>query len=81
VDALAVARSGETATTGLVWVVRATARNRALVARYPEVFGRAFPGSSRRWLEALTAGAAPPDEPGLIWSDVAGTRLFAWRRP
>ena len=28
------------------WVVRATARNRALVARYPEIFSAAFPGSS-----------------------------------
>ena len=77
---LAVARWGG-GTTGLVWVVRATARNRALVARYPEIFARAFPGSSRRWLDAITTRAAPPAEPGLVWSDVGGTRLFAWRRP
>jgi len=77
---LAVARWGPDATTGLVWVVRATARNRALLARYPEVFGRAFPGSSRRWVDALTLGARPPEEPGLIWADVGGTRLFAWRQ-
>ena len=63
-----------------VWVVRATARNRALVVRYPEVFAARFPGSSARWVAALTSGAEPPAEPGLVWSDVGATRLFAWRR-
>jgi len=77
---LAVARWGTDATTGLVWVVRATARNRALVARYPEVFARAFPGSSRGWVDALVNGVPPPEEPGLVWTDVGATRLFAWRR-
>lgn len=64
-----------------VWVVRATRRNRALVARYPELFASKFPGSSRRWVEALTHGTPPPAEPGLVWCGVRGTRLFAWRRP
>src|SRR4051794_17122332 len=77
---LAVARWGEAAAAHLVWVVRATTRNRALVGRSPEVFARAFPGSSRAWIEALTAGTTPPEQPGLVWSDVAATRLFAWRR-
>jgi transcriptional regulator with XRE-family HTH domain len=77
---LAVARWGDGATTGLVWIVRATARNRALVARYPEVFGSRFPGSSRGWVEALTLGVPPPAEPGLVWCDVGATRLFEWRR-
>jgi hypothetical protein len=63
-----------------VWVVRATARNRALVERYPEVFASRFPGSSRGWLEALTSGSSPPVEPGLVWCDVAATRLFGWRQ-
>lgn len=81
-EALAAARWGEKpATVGIVWVVRATARNRALVARYPEVFAARFPGSSAGWVRALTEGAAPPDEAGLVWCDVAATRLFAWRRP
>ena len=62
------------------WVVRATASNRALVARYPNVFETAFPGSSRAWTRALTAGGAPPEQPGLVWADVGGTRLFGWRR-
>jgi transcriptional regulator with XRE-family HTH domain len=79
--ALAAARWGATpATVGLVWVIRASARNRALVARYPEVFAARFPGSSSGWLRALTDGALPPSEPGLVWCDVRVTRLFAWRR-
>jgi hypothetical protein len=79
-EALAIGRWGEDATTGLVWVVRATARNRSLIGRYPEVFASRFPGSSRGWVAALTTGAEPPREPGLVWSDVNATRLFAWRR-
>ncbi|HET7472229.1 MAG TPA: helix-turn-helix domain-containing protein [Candidatus Limnocylindrales bacterium] len=77
---LAVARWGVGGTSSLVWVVRAMARNRALVARYPEIFASRFPGSSARWLAALTTGSPPPDEPGLVWCDVGATRLFAWRR-
>jgi hypothetical protein len=63
-----------------VWVVRASRRNRALVARYPELFASRFSGSSRRWLAALTEGAEPPAELGLVWCDLAATRLFDWRR-
>jgi hypothetical protein len=63
-----------------VWVVRATRRNRELVARYQDVFAARFPGSSARWVEALTRGIDPPHEPGLVWCDVRMTRLFAWRR-
>jgi transcriptional regulator with XRE-family HTH domain len=62
-----------------VWVVRATRRNRDLVARYPEVFRAAFPGSSAAWTAALTTGTPPPDRPGLVWCDVRATRVFAWR--
>jgi transcriptional regulator with XRE-family HTH domain len=62
------------------WVVRATRRNRELVARYPEVFAARFPGSSVGWARALSDGAPPPREPGLVWCDVAATRLFPWRR-
>jgi transcriptional regulator with XRE-family HTH domain len=65
------------------WIVRDTRRNRELVARYPEVFAARFPGSSRRWVEALTGsvgGMEPPTEQGLVWCDVEATRLIAWRR-
>ena len=61
------------------WVVRATRRNRSLVGRYPEVFAARFPGSSQGWARALVADEAPPRDPGLVWCDVPGTRLYAWR--
>jgi transcriptional regulator with XRE-family HTH domain len=62
-----------------VWVVRASAANRALVGRYPEVVASAFPGSSRRWAEALTSGGVPPRDPGIIWYDPATRRIHEWR--
>lgn len=80
-EAIALARWGPDARVRSVWVVRATARNQALAARYPEVFAARFPGSSKAWLKALTTGSEPPEESGLVWSDVGATRLFAWRRP
>jgi transcriptional regulator with XRE-family HTH domain len=81
-DELAVARGdGSPCRVAAAWVLRASRRNRELVARYPEVFAAAFPGSSAGWARALSSGTAPPDETGLVWCDVAATRLFAWRRP
>ena len=66
------------------WVMRATKRNRMLVARYPEIFKARFPGSSLQWVRALSTEPGspiePPREPGLVWCDVPATRLFAWRR-
>jgi hypothetical protein len=79
-DAAAVARRGADGRAALVWVVRATARNRRLVARYPEVFAARFPGSSRRWVQALASGGPAPTEDGLVWSEVRASRPFAWRR-
>ena len=78
---LAIAIGGERpyAVRG-VWIVRATRHNRALVARYPEVFERLLPGSSAGWVRALTTGAPPPLDPGLVWCDLAATRVFPWRR-
>ena len=67
-------------TVATVWVVRATRRNRDLVARYPELFASRFTGSSRYWVQALTRGAPPPADLGLVWCDVGATRLYAWRR-
>ena len=63
-----------------VWVIRATRRNRELVAKYVEVFAARFPGSSAGWVAALTRGGEPPDQPGLVWCDIRTTRLFAWRQ-
>ena len=63
-----------------VWIVRATAANRAIVARYPHLFATTFDGSSRAWARALTNDEAPPDRPGLVWFDAATRGLVAWRR-
>ena len=65
---------------GTCWVVRATTRNRELVGRYPHIFAAHLPGSSRRWVAALTSGSAFPEEPGFVWCDATCTRLFARRR-
>lgn len=61
------------------WVVRATRRNRQLLATYPELFMTRFPGSSRGWTDALTNGISPPTEPGLVWCDINAMHLFEWR--
>lgn len=80
-EQIAVGRWGAEARAALVWVVRDTARNRALLARYPEIFATRFPGSSRAWVAALTSGGEVPLEPGLVWCDVGWGRIYAWRRP
>lgn len=63
-----------------VWVVRATAANRALLARFPHILDAAFPGSSRAWVAALTTAAEPPTAPGIVWFDAARDRLLERRR-
>lgn len=63
-----------------VWVVAATAANRAILARYPHIIEATFPGSSRAWVKALEAGSAAPDQPGLVWFDPSTARLREHRR-
>jgi transcriptional regulator with XRE-family HTH domain len=80
-EALAIALGqGEPYSVHVCWVMRDTRRNRELLARYPVLFTSRFPGSSRRWVEALTVGGEPPAERGLVWCDLRATRLFAWRQ-
>ncbi|HET7726151.1 MAG TPA: hypothetical protein VFK54_02385 [Candidatus Limnocylindrales bacterium] len=64
------------------WLLVDTAANRALVARYPGVLRARFPGSSRRWVDAITDGTAPPWDPGIAWIDPRSRRLVParWRR-
>jgi hypothetical protein len=65
--------------SGLI-VVRATQRNRALVREFGGLFRAKFPASGRSWLAALASDQMPtPDQPGFLWTDVRGTRLFAAR--
>jgi hypothetical protein len=63
-----------------VWIVRDTAPNRALLARYPHIVDAAFPGSSRGWVRALIAGRPPPAESGIVWFDASTGRLIERRR-
>lgn len=63
-----------------VWLVRASATNRALISTYPSLFAATFDGSSRAWVKALTDGATPPERPGLVWFEPGAGRLMAWRR-
>jgi len=80
-EAVAIAVGGDRPyRVATCWVVRSTARNRALVSRYPAIFGSRFPASSAAWVDALARGTPPPGEPGLVWCDVAATRIFAWRQ-
>jgi transcriptional regulator with XRE-family HTH domain len=82
-EQFAVAAGGEIGPyrVAAVWIVRDSRRNRAILARYPEVFAAAFTASSRQWVEALTKkDVAPPGELGLVWCDLRATRLFAWRK-
>ena len=79
-EALAIARGGDRPfRVSTCWVVRATRRNRELAARYPEILAARFRGSSDLWVRALMTGSEPPAEPGLVWCDLAATRIFAWR--
>lgn len=80
-EALAVAIGyGSPYSVHQCWVVRATRRNRALLARHPEISAARFTGSSKAWVSALVSGSPPPEQPGLVWCDVGATRLFEWRR-
>ncbi len=63
------------------WVVRATNRNRRLLRDHATLFDSRFPGSGRRWLDALTGGADMPLKPAILWVSVDGTRLFPRQRP
>lgn len=70
--------------TGGCMVLRATRRNRELVAAHEGFFRARFPGSGRGWLRALeeppTSGQASlPGQPALTWVSVSGERLFPVR--
>jgi hypothetical protein len=62
-----------------IWVVRASAANRSLLGRYPEILRSAFPGPSRNWVRALEDAGKPPDRPGLVWFDPGRDRIHEWR--
>ena len=61
------------------WLLVDTAANRSVVARYPEIFATRFPGSSLKWVSALTEGGPVPNKPGLAWLDLRASRLVPFR--
>lgn len=62
------------------WAVRATRRNRELVAAHATLFAARFPGSGTAWLAALADPQhAMPERPAFLWVTVRGDRLFAAR--
>jgi transcriptional regulator with XRE-family HTH domain len=62
------------------WVVRATNRNRRLIADHRHLFRASLPGSGQAWLAAFGDRSIPmPTEPALLWVTVAGDRLYAPR--
>lgn len=75
-----IARDAEPYRVATVWIVRASATNRRLLATYPHIIDAAFPGSSRRWVAALEHGEPPPVDPGMVWFDPATGRLTEHRR-
>ena len=65
---------------GGCWLIRATRRNRELVAAHANIFRNRFPGSGRAWLAALTqTKPAMPDAAALLWVSVDGTRIWPSR--
>ena len=62
------------------WIVRATTRNRLLIAEHAAFFRARFPGSGEAWLSALRSTDAPmPTLPALLWVTVSGDRLYPSR--
>ena len=61
-------------------VIRATRRNRTLVAGLSRMFESRFPAQGRAWIRALSSSDVPmPMADGFVWSTVRGDRLFAAR--
>jgi transcriptional regulator with XRE-family HTH domain len=59
------------------WLVRATKRNRELIAEHSNLFHSRFPGSGPAWLAALTQPhTTMPADAGLLWISVNGERLY-----
>ena len=63
-----------------VLVIRATARNRRVVAELHALFASRFPASSTHWLAALARPDEPmPVEDGLLWTRATTPELFPAR--
>lgn len=73
-------RTSDPAASGC-WAIRATRRNRQLVADHRTLFAAKSPGSAVAWMRAIERVDAPmPDAAALLWVSVRGDRLIAARR-
>jgi transcriptional regulator with XRE-family HTH domain len=61
------------------WIVRATARNRALVGELRGLFHARFRGSGRHWVEAIRSSVPIPSEAAMLWVSVSGDRIWPAR--
>jgi hypothetical protein len=61
------------------WVVRATQRNRKLVAELRGLFAARLAGPGREWLSALRGSAPMPSAPALLWISLRGDRIWPSR--
>lgn len=76
----AVRRQRPEARVAGLLAIRATRRNRRLVAELAPVMDARFPASSAAWLSALRDPAVRmPDDDGMVWARVDGSGLFARR--
>lgn len=77
--AIARMRDDNLPQTGGCWIVRATVRNRRLIAEHRAFFESRFGGSGHDWLLALSSPLPRPSQPALLWVSVDGKRLFPSR--
>jgi len=61
------------------WLLVDNEGNRRMLRRFPEVFAARFPGSSLKWVAALTEGGPVPRQPGIVWLDLRASRLVPIR--
>jgi transcriptional regulator with XRE-family HTH domain len=77
----AVRRARPDARVAGLLAIRATRRNRALVAELAPMIDARFPASSIAWLRALHDPTTPmPATDGFVWARVDGSGLFVRRR-
>lgn len=61
------------------WVLRATRRNRRLIASHAALFRVRCPGDGREWLAALATHTRMPSAAAMLWISVDGSRLWPAR--
>lgn len=73
-------RAGTAGRASGCWVIRATRRNRELIAAHATLFRARFPGSGAEWLATFGEARVPmPLDPALLWVSVRGDRLHPAR--